>query len=106
VKEYQELEKVSIHDLVCYDKYENKILAYHANGRRKDTLAILQKQCRNAYGWAYHTDLVRQRSIHMKFIRETERESINAVLDSGRQILVFTSFHEFVQYAGKISEPA
>jgi len=105
VKEYVEIGKVSFHDLVCSESFEDKIIAYRANGRRPDTLAVLQKQTKCSYGWAYHTDLIKQRSVSMKFVKPSEHEAINAVLDTGRQILVFDSIHEFIKYAGKISEP-
>lgn len=82
----------------------SRVIAYKPTGRRNDGLAVLQDSGQGTYGWFYLTDLIKGK-YDMKFECESKAKSLKEVLETGRVVILFDSMHEFLQYAGEISEP-
>ena len=109
VAEYAETKKISIKDMFASLDHTTtcKILAYRANGRRNDTLALLQAFDDGTYGWVYLADLIKgySRPGRAAFCADSMTKALKAVIKADRTTYVFDSLHEFITYAAKISEP-
>lgn len=96
----RETELVTIKEMFQNYSSSESIIAYVTN--QNTGMGISNQLGNGDYGFYYHVDLLKPYTMHKrraKYIADTKTESMQKVLDAGRELLIFDSVKEFIQFA-------
>ncbi len=102
VDSFSPCKKITIDDVLTANSI-NKVICYITSGNKG--LAILQginpSQGINVYGFCYHSYLIHGENTNLKFEGNSPRSCIKQALHFNRELLVFESFQEFLEFSSK-----
>lgn len=80
----------------CVVAYETKP---HTEGNSHGLGVLIELGCKK-YGFRYHKDMVlNPGSTRNTFSRNTRKSAVEAAMAAGRDVYIFNSFREFVEYS-------
>ena len=85
------------------EEFRDNIIVYTTkpHGGTKKGLGILVQCTDHKFGFVYHNKLIKGKRICTTFKGDTPREAILAAIKTGRKVIIFASFEEFVCYAAE-----
>ena len=101
VKLREKQEKVVYVGDICYHRNSNSIIAYETD--QKTGLGILVFTS-HGWGFAYHSEIVRNNTNNLKFMGDNPRACIHKALACGRTVHEFSDFEEYIKFAANYTK--
>lgn len=74
-------------DIICY-----------TTPSKSGTAILVNPNHSNCHGFAYHSDLLNGYTSNLKFVGDTDKESVQYAMDGPRTVFLFKTYKEFIHH--------